>query len=62
MQMRCAKTLDNTSPTNMIPSKTKLEEVAWSTIFLYIFKNLIRTIGETNTSAEIWTIASSMCN
>lgn len=40
----------------MIPFKRiELEEIAWSNIFLYLFENMIRTIGETKTPSELWT-------
>ncbi|XP_022895327.1 uncharacterized protein LOC111409515 [Olea europaea var. sylvestris] len=56
IQMKCAKALDNTWPAEMSAGKkTELEEIAWSTIFLYISDSVIRTIGETKTAEELWT-------
>ncbi|XP_022881005.1 uncharacterized protein LOC111398320 [Olea europaea var. sylvestris] len=56
MQMRCVRALDDTWPQDMNPTrKAELEEIAWSTIFLYLSENVIRTIGETKTASELWT-------
>lgn len=39
----------------MPAKKTKLEEITWNAIFLYLFENVIRIIGETKIAAELWT-------
>lgn len=55
-QMRCVRALDDSWPRDMNPArKDELKEVAWSTIFLYLVENVIRTIGETKTTFELWT-------
>lgn len=54
MQLKCAKALDNSWPVEMSVSKrTELEEIAWSTIFLYLSDNVIRCIGEIKTAKEL---------
>lgn len=56
IQMRCVRALNDSWPQNMNPArKTELEEVAWNTIFLQLSENVIRTIGETKISFELWT-------
>lgn len=56
MQMKCAKTLDNSWPAEMFVAKrSELEEITWSTIFLYLSDNVIRCIGETKTAEKLWT-------
>ncbi|XP_022855577.1 uncharacterized protein LOC111376806 [Olea europaea var. sylvestris] len=55
MQQRCARVLDNSWPAELPPGRrTELEETAWSSIFLYLSNNVIRTIGETKTTSELW--------
>lgn len=34
--------------------KSELEKVAWSDIFLYLFKNVIRAVSETKIASELW--------
>lgn len=34
--------------------KSELEKVAWSAIFLYLFKNVIRAVSETKIAFELW--------
>lgn len=56
MQMKCAKALDNSRHAEMsVTKRTELEEIAWSTIFLYLSNNVNRSIGETKTAEELWT-------
>lgn len=56
MQMGCVKALDDSWPIDMISAKkSELEEVAWCTIFLYLFENVIKAMGETKVASELWT-------
>lgn len=56
MQLKFVRALDNSRPIDMTASKrTKLEEIACSTIFLYLSDNVIRTIRETKTIEKLWT-------
>lgn len=54
-QQKCAKALDESWPDDMEETKiTELDEIAWSSIFLHLFDNVLREIGETKTAAELW--------
>lgn len=60
MQMKCVRALDGSWPPEMTTAKKiELDETAWSTIFLYLSDNVIRTIGETKTATELWTKLTS---
>ncbi|XP_022868749.1 uncharacterized protein LOC111388305 [Olea europaea var. sylvestris] len=55
MQMKCAKALDDSWPEGLASNKKfEREEIAWSTIFLYLSDNMIREIGETTTASNLW--------
>lgn len=54
MKIRCVKVLYDSWPAELAPTKkVELEEVAWSTIFLYLSENVIRSIGKTKFASEL---------